>query len=143
MAIPQSEGGAVRLPASIIALTAVLAGAGCSGSDSSGPPNTSVPQAVQAAISGGTVRLTWNPVPGAIGYKVYMAEVGGVTRLNVTTLAGNMSHPEPAATFLHPAGLAPTTKFYFVVTAIRADSTESAESCEVTAKIATNEVTGC
>jgi hypothetical protein len=132
----------MRNAARILAISAILIGVGCS-SEPNGPANSGVPTAVQAAISGGTITLTWQPVAGAIGYKVYMAEVGGVTRLNVSTLTGNMTHQELPAAFNHPAGLAAATKFHFVVTAIRSDSTESAESCEVNAKIATNEATSC
>jgi hypothetical protein len=72
-----------------------------------------------------------------------MASTSGVTRLNVATLPSNMTHPLVSASFDHPLGLDPSTKWFFVVTTVRADDTESAESCEVSAKIATNEATRC
>jgi hypothetical protein len=124
----------------VIALSVVAA---CNSSEPSGPAAAQVPTGVKASIAGGTIDLTWNGISGALGYRVYMAEVGGVTRVNVTTLQGNMTHTDLPTSFAHPAGLNPSTKFFFVVTAVRADSTESAESCEVNAKIGTNEATAC
>jgi hypothetical protein len=133
----------MRVSALAVAVAAVVGIGGCSSSDANGPAPATVPTGVKASVTGGTIDLTWNTVAGAVGYKVYMAEVGGVTRTNIATLPGNMTHKELPASFSHPAGLASATKYYFVVTAIRADSSESDESCEVNAKIATNEATTC
>lgn len=124
----------------VIALSVVAA---CNSSEPNGPAAAQVPTGVKASIAGGTINLTWNAVNGALAYKVYMAEIGGVTRVNVSTLPGNMTHADLPTLFAHPAGLSPSTKFFFVVTAVRADSSESAESCEVNAKIGTNEATTC
>jgi hypothetical protein len=125
---------------------AMLAGLVSCSSSESGPgpsgPAAAVPQAVRAAIAGNTVTLTWDEVEGATGYRVYMAEVGGVTRVNVGSLIGNMTHAHSHTHFDHPAGLAPSSKYSFVVTAINALG-ESLESCEVTARISANETSSC
>ena len=101
------------------------------------------PTGVKAAITGNTISLTWNPVSKAVSYKVYMASTSGVTRLNVNTLPGNMTHTDLPGSFPHPAGLNSGTKWYLVVTAVHADSSESTESCEVSAVIATSLATSC
>lgn len=124
----------------------LLAGlVGCSSDSDSGGPSgvaAAIPQAVQAAIVDNNVTLTWDEVDGATGYRIYMAEVGGVKRVNVSQLIGNMTHAEAHAHFDHPAGLQPSSKYYFVVTAINAVG-ESGESCEVTARISGNEGSSC
>ena len=123
---------------------AVLCSAASCGSDPSEPETGgAIPTAIRAAIAGTTVNLTWEPVPDAVGYMVYMAEVGGVKRVNVTSLIGNMTHNHGNAAFEHPAGLDPSKKYYFVITALHPVNKESLESCEVTAKLVTSEATAC
>ncbi|MBI3856117.1 MAG: fibronectin type III domain-containing protein [Planctomycetes bacterium] len=76
--------------------------------------------AVPAGLAGTpgsmTVTLTWNGVPGAATYNVYMAGVTGVTPANYGSLAGGMAHTTVASPFFH-AGLAPGP-YYFIVTAV-------------------------
>ena len=127
----------------VLAVSTLLVAVGCGSSEVIVPAVSLVPKGVTASIAGGTIDLRWDAMPGVAGYKVYMAEVGGVTRTNVGSLAGNMTHLDLPASFTHPAGLNPSTRFFFVVTAVRSDSTETAESCEVRAKISTNEATSC
>jgi hypothetical protein len=114
-------------------------------SESSEPTQTAdgIPGNIRAVITGSTVKLTWDPVDGAVAYNVYMAEIGGVKRINVGTLPGNMTHSHNNTAFDHPSGLAASLKYHFVVTAVKAGNTESLESCEVTAKIASNEGGSC
>jgi hypothetical protein len=63
-----------------------------------------------------------------------MASQSGVTRINHTTLPGNMFHPGLQLSFDHPPGLDAGTVYFFVVTARNARG-ESIESCEVSAQI--------
>jgi hypothetical protein len=125
----------------------IMLAAAASCSDDGSEPVTQteggVPGNVRAVITGNTVQLSWNAVEGAVAYNVYMAEVGGVKRVNVATLPGNMTHSHNTTAFDHPSGLAAALRYYFVVTAVKAGNTESPESCEVTAKIATNEGGSC
>ena len=106
------------------------------GGNSNGPGNGTpgVVAQVSATVTNGSITLNWSPVQGAVNYTVYMASQSGVTRANVVTLAGNMTHPGLGTSFDHPAGLDASTVYYFVVTAVNA-SGESLESCEVTAEI--------
>jgi hypothetical protein len=121
------------------------AAASCSDDGTDPLPQTEggIPANIRAVIAGSTVKLSWDPVDGAIAYHVYMAEVGGVRRINVGTLPGNMTHSHNNTAFDHPSGLAASLRYHFVVTAVKADNTESVESCEVTAKIATSEGGSC
>lgn len=125
-------------------ITAGLAGLlafGCG--DSTDPPGaTPAPAGVQAAIVSGTVTLTWDPVPDATSYRVYMASEAGVRRSNFQQLINNMYHPDLSDSFEHPAGLQADLEYFFVVTAVGADG-ESAESCEVRARIGTAFATSC
>jgi len=133
----------MRVFSRLVGAAVLLSAASC-GSDPSEPETGgAIPTAIRAAIAGTTVNLTWEPVPDAVGYMVYMAEVGGVKRVNVTSLIGNMTHNHGNAEFEHPAGLDPSRKYYFVITALHPGNKESLESCEVTAKLATQEATTC
>ncbi len=116
---------------------AFLVVAACSsGSDDGSSANVpGVVQQVTAVVNNGEVQLDWAAVPEAVGYNVYMASQSGVTRLNVGTLQGNMSHGNLQLSFDHPPGLDPNTLYYFVVTA-QNSAGQGAESCEVTAQIA-------
>jgi fibronectin type 3 domain-containing protein len=128
-----------------VAAAVAVAGTLSCGSDDANAPEIggAIPQAVRAAIEESNVNLTWDPVEDALGYRVYMAEVGGVTRINVGELAGNMTHNHSNAVFDHPPGLEPGKKYYFVVTAVHAGNRESQESCEVTARITAGEGSAC
>jgi cellulose 1,4-beta-cellobiosidase len=109
---------------------------GCGG-DSGGTGPDTVPGAVNnlaAQVVGGEIQLTWNQSAGAASYSIYMASQSGVTRVNHTTLPGNMFHPNLQLSFDHPPGLDAGTVYYFVVTARNARG-ESIESCEVSAQI--------
>lgn len=117
-------------------LSLFLVAACGSGSDDGSSANIpGVVQQVTAVVNNGEVQLDWSAVPDAIGYNVYMASQSGVTRLNVGTLPGNMTHGNLQLSFDHPPGLDANTLYYFVVTA-QNSAGEGAESCEVTAQIA-------
>jgi hypothetical protein len=110
------------------------------GSSDKSTPTFSAPTGIKVAIlpdtgSGKTFKLTWNPVPDATKYNMYMASQSGVTKLDIATLANNMSHLDLPDSFLHDFGLNPDTIFYFVVTAVNAAAEETAESCEAIAKL--------
>jgi cellulose 1,4-beta-cellobiosidase len=108
------------------------------GSDGGNTPNGAPPAAVAsvvATVTNGDIQVSWQPVPGAVSYNVYMASQAGVTSTNVTTLPGNMTHPGfSLPLFDHPPGLEADSTYYFVVTAQNAVG-ESVESCEVAARI--------
>jgi hypothetical protein len=127
-------------------ITASLAGLlvfGCGDSDTTGTGGpTPAPSGVQAAIVNGTVALSWDSVPGAISYRVYMASESGVRRSNFQQLVNNMYHPDLAGSFDHPSGLQADLEWFFVVTAVGPDG-ESSESCEVRARIGTALATSC
>jgi len=112
----------------------------CTDTANPGDPTAQVPAAptaVTSKIQNDSLILTWNEVPGATKYNVYMAAEVGVKRANYTSLTANMFHPdEVGGKFDHPAGLNPNMKYYLVVTAVNANG-ESAESCEVAAELAT------
>lgn len=117
--------------------------AGCGGND--GTSSAEVPAVVSqvnATVNNGALTLTWPPVTGAVGYNVYMASQAGVTRLNVNSLPGNMTHGNLQLSFDHPPGLDPATTYYFVVTAENGAG-ESAESCEVSAQLGGNQGGNC
>ena len=127
--------------------TVVLAlGLTACGGDSGGTgPADTVPGAVSnlaAQVVGGEIKLTWNASAGAASYSIYIASQSGVTRVNYTTLPGNMFHPGLQLSFDHPPGLDAGTLYYFVVTARNARG-ESIESCEVTAQINGAIATSC
>lgn len=118
-------------------LLAVFLAAACGGgsNDGNSPNPPGIVAQVTSVVNNGEVQLNWSAVPDAIGYNVYMASQSGVTRLNVGTLPGNMTHGNLQLSFDHPPGLDANTLYYFVVTA-QNSAGESAESCEVTAHIA-------
>jgi hypothetical protein len=122
------------------ALLLVACGGGDGGNSSANIP--AVVSQVTAVVNNGTIELSWPPAAGAIGYNVYMASQAGVTRLNVNTLPGNMSHGNLQTSFDHPPGLDPNTTYYFVVTAENSAG-QSAESCEVTAEIGSAQGGNC
>lgn len=59
----------------------------------------------------GRVTLTWNEVPGASGYAVYMSTSAGVTRLN----AYRFTSADNSMTI---TALSPGTTYYFIVSAL-------------------------
>ena len=125
-------------------ITASLAGllvVGCGETTGSNDP-TPAPSGVQAAVVDGTVALTWDTVPGATSYRVYMASESGVKRSNFQQLINNMYHPDLSDSFDHPAGLQADLEYFFVVTAVGPNG-ESTESCEVRALIGTALATSC
>jgi mannan endo-1,4-beta-mannosidase len=117
-------------------LVLALALTACGG-DSGGTGPDTVPGAVSnlaAQVVGSEIKLTWSAAAGAASYSIYMASQSGVTRVNHTTLPGNMFHPDLQLSFDHPPGLDAGTLYFFVVTARNARG-ESIESCEVSAQI--------
>jgi hypothetical protein len=116
---------------------------GCS-DDTTGNGNqqTAAPTNIQAAIVGDNVVLTWDSVPGATSYRVYMAAEAGVRKSNIQQLLENMFHPDLGLQFDHPPGLQAGIQYFFVVTAVGPDG-ESTESCEIGARIGTGTGGSC
>jgi cellulose 1,4-beta-cellobiosidase len=130
-----SGGGVVYMARRLAVLLPLLA---CAGGDSNSPGGGNIPAAVTqvtAVVNAGEIQLNWPSVSGATSYNVFMASENGVTRVNVGTLQGNMTHNGLSTTFDHPPGLDAGTTYYFVVTAQNAAG-QSVESCEVSAQIA-------
>jgi fibronectin type 3 domain-containing protein/regulation of enolase protein 1 (concanavalin A-like superfamily) len=92
-----------------------------------------VPQNLTVTALDSNVQLQWNPVDGATGYAVYMANESGVTKDNFDTLAGGMQHFVNDTFFTHPTPLVNGTTYYFVVTALNEMGNESAVSEQVSA----------
>jgi hypothetical protein len=121
------------------ALAAAVFVVACTDNANPGDPSQlpTAPASVTSKIVNDSLILTWDEVPGATKYNVYMAAEVGVKRANYTSLTANMFHPgEVGGKFDHPAGLNPNMKYYLVVTAVNANG-ESSESCEVAAELAT------
>lgn len=74
--------------------------------------------------------LSWDPVPVAVqGYRVYRGDAPGATNL---VLIGNIP-----ATTANDTSVQPGRRYYYTVTAIGVDGTESPKSNEVFGEIPT------
>jgi len=125
----------------VLAAATALACSNTTGSDNLGTVLAS-PKNVQAQIVNGNIVMTWDSVPGATSYHVYMASQSGVKRSNLQQLLNNMSHPDLGPEFDHPPGLSTDLQYYLVVTAVGPNG-ESSESCEVAATIGTGAGGSC
>jgi hypothetical protein len=87
-------------------------------------------------VSGGNnIVINWNAVPGATGYRIYMANQPGVMKASYLSLAGGQLFDLAGNTATtHTRAGAATGTYYLVVTAISADG-ESAESAEVSVTV--------
>jgi len=106
----------------IIAITAVISFsmAACGGDDDGPGGGSNAPTGLTAwAISSSEINLTWNPVPGAIGYNVY----NSIGSPSAFTFRGYTSEPSG-----RNYDLQPNTTVFFQVSAIFPDGTESARS---------------
>jgi fibronectin type 3 domain-containing protein len=88
--------------------------AGCGGSENIPPASI---------LTSGRVTLTWDDVPGAAAYNVYLSTSPGVTVLNSYKIS-NATNP------LTITDLEPGTTYYFVVT-VENDSGQSRKSKEI------------
>ena len=100
------------------------------------------PSNVRAEIVDGNLVMTWDSVPGATSYHVYMASEPGVKKSNLQQLLDNMSHPDLGLRFDHPPGLSTNLQYFLVVTAVGPNG-ESAGSCEVSATIGSGTGSSC
>lgn len=89
------------------------------------------PEGLNAVAGDGQVMLTWNPVPGASSYNVYLATTSGIKRTNYNTLSGGARRTGALSPMI-VNGLANGQAYFFVVTAI-ADACESLESNQAAA----------
>ncbi|MGV7224334.1 MAG: GDSL-type esterase/lipase family protein [Nitrospinales bacterium] len=103
------------LPMSVWAMMSL---AGCSGSET-------IPSA--SVLTSGEVTLTWQQVPGAAVYNVYLSTSPGVTVLNSYKIAA-------ATNPITITDLEPGTTYYFVVT-VEDDSGQSRKSEEISYKV--------
>jgi len=134
----------MKLQNSIGLLLALFVVTACGGDSNDNATNafsapTGVTAQVVSANGEDTIEVSWTSVTDAVKYNIYMASQAGVTKLNYTTLPGQMFHPDNVASFPHPdpaANLDPNTIYYFIVTAVNAAGDETAESCEAAARIA-------
>ena len=115
----------------LLLMAAVLGVAACT---RGGPPPTQPPTApanVQAIAGDGSVTLSWDLVPNATAYNVYVSSQPGVTKDNYAAKPDGMKHPDvtPPAVI---SALANGVTYYFVVTAVNQFG-ESPESREVSA----------
>lgn len=92
--------------------------AGCSG-------GKTIPPA--SILTSGQVTLTWQPVPGAAAYDVYLSTSPGVTVLNSYKIS---DAPNPITI----TDLEPGTTYYFVVT-VEDESGQSQKSKEISYKV--------
>ena len=81
-----------------------------------------------SVLTSGRVTLSWNDVPGAEFYEIYMSTSPGVTKIN----SYKISDVTPPVTI---TDLEPGTTYYFMVTVV-SDSGESQKSKEVSYTIA-------
>lgn len=101
-----------------VSIWTLISLAGCGGSGSIPPASV---------LSSGRITLSWNEVPGAASYNVYLATSPGVTRLNSYKIQ-DVSNP------ITITDLEPGTTYYFVVT-VEDDQGHSRRSREVSFKV--------
>ena len=103
-------------------VSAMLSLAGCGGSGN-------IP--VASVLTSGRVTLSWDDVPGAASYEIYLSTSPGVTTLNSYKIAD-------VTTPLTITDLEPGTTYYFMV-AVFSDSGESRRSKEISYTVAETE----
>ena len=97
------------------------AGGGNGGNGGGGYNYVSSPGYPSTSASGSSVTITWSPVSNFVTYNLYWSTAPGVTKTNGTKISG-VSSP-----YMHK-NLNYGTTYYYVVTAVDAAGTESAES---------------
>jgi hypothetical protein len=96
--------------------------AGCGGSENIHPASI---------LTSGEITLTWEDVPGATAYSVYLSMSPGVTVLNSYRIS-NVTNP------ITITDLEPGTTYYFVVT-LEDDSGQSRKSNEISHTVVNTE----
>jgi len=97
----------------------------------SAPGAPEAPAGVAAFSMDTQIRVSWNEVPDADSYNLYMASVPGVSKDNYSTLADGIQRTGVTPNYIE-TGLSNGTTYYFVVTAVNVNG-ESADSLEVSA----------
>lgn len=124
-----------RLKCSIgLVLVFALVACGGGGGGSSAPSATvpTAPSNVQAAAGDARITVTWGQVSGATEYRVYMAEVSGVTQDNYSTLTGGAAYANNVTSPFVINGLLNGQAYFIAMTAVNAAG-ESVDSSEVSA----------
>lgn len=120
----------LRALISAAAMVLVLAacGGGGSGSGPSGGTSGSIasPNVSSATAGSSSVTLSWANVTSAVSYNLYWSTIPGVSKANGTKI------PDVGSPYTH-AGLTFGNTYYYVLTAVDANGTESAESPQVSA----------
>ena len=99
-----NDSGQTTVPAGLSGVAAVAAGGYHTvaiGTVTAAVP--SLPTGVTATIPTATtnIQVTWNAVSGATGYKVYMANVPGVTKANYASLGGHVHTGITGTSYTH------------------------------------------
>ncbi len=113
-----------------VTVTGSVTGGGTGGT---GTGAFGAPANVEAIPSAdGEVTLYWDFVAEAVSYNIYMASQTGVTPTNYASLPDGMLHAADFPYYVH-TGLTNGKTYYFIVTAVSVDGTESEASVEVSA----------
>lgn len=125
----------MRLKCSLgVFLLFALVACGGGGGGSSAPTVTApaAPSNVHAAAGDAQITVTWGQVFGATGYRVYMAEVTGVTQGNYSTLTGGVAYTNNVTSPFVISGLLNGQAYFIAMTAVNSAG-ESVDSSEVSA----------
>lgn len=101
---------------------AIVLSAAPASADSTAPATVSI----TSGVSENT--LSWSPVPGAVGYRLYWSY-----QANVSPTTGTRIEVGSPTSYTH-TDLAAGTHYYYVVTALQSDNTQGAASAEIGAR---------
>jgi hypothetical protein len=88
------------------------------------------PTGLKVGISDGTLNVTWDAVPGAVAYNLYLASDPAVSQFNYASLPNGVKLPALFNTQYVFNNLLPGVVYYFVATAVASNNDETADSNE-------------